>query len=158
MARKASKKRHRSKLSASSSPHFPMAISSQTPSGNELFFRQCAPIHRHYGGIVGSVSCGCTPSPANAEVAKTWRYNHRLTVPKLELPYHFLKHAQKVEEGEMSLLDCRGDWPTGVFLMQALAQSSYLQGKGECLSCAVRNAALAGCYQVIIFKPGPAGG
>lgn len=62
----------------------------------------------------------------------------------------FLKHVQDVSAGQLKLLDHRGDWPTGVFLMLALAQSSYLQGKGMCIDCAVQNAALAGCPEVIL--------
>lgn len=44
----------------------------------------------------------------------------------------------------------------GVFFMQTLPQSSYLQGRGECLHCAVENAALAGCAEVIACGGGRA--
>ena len=120
-----------------------------SPIGPDLFFIRSAPRERHYGGLVGQPSCGCTPK-GNEDLAKSWH----ICKTNLTKGTNIVRHPQEVYNNEIRLLDHRGDWPTGVFLMQALAQSSYLQGKGECVNCAVQNAALKGCLQVILCSNG----
>ena len=119
------------------------------PSGKGTFMSKYAAGSRHYGGLIGPKTCDCASNTSNPNLSTKWKYNDKLTIPKTKKPYRFLGHASAISSGEMIDLDYRGDWPTGVFYMQALPQSSYVQGKKQCLKCAIGSAAAAGCPQVI---------
>ena len=127
------------------------------PSGKGAFMSKHAAKSRHYGAIVGPQSCDCASNSSTHDLSKTWKYNDKLTIPKARKPDKFLRHASTISSGEMVVLDYRGDWPTGVFYMQALPQSSYVQGKKQCLKCAIQAAAAVGCPQVITCNDGTTG-
>lgn len=121
------------------------------PLGKEMnaFMSKYAAQSRHYGGVVGPTGCDCAADAPKPDLSKSWKYNDKLTIPKTKKPWKYLWHASTISSGEMVVLDCRSDWPTGIFYMQALPQSSYVQGKEQCLKCAIRSAASVGCPQVI---------
>lgn len=104
---------------------------------------------KHFGGMVGPVNCGCSPDRNKAKLTKDGKYGEGLKIVNRTFVGNSIEHTKRLAREKVSILWCSGDWPMGVFFMQTLPQSSYLQGRGECLHCAVENAALAGCAEVI---------
>jgi hypothetical protein len=104
---------------------------------------------KHFGGMVGPVNCGCSPDENKAKLTKEGKYGEGLKIANRTFVANSIEHTKQLGREKVSILWCSGDWAMGVFYMQTLPQSSYLQGRGECLHCAVENAALAGCAEVI---------
>jgi hypothetical protein len=65
----------------------------------DLFIRS-APRERHYGGLVGQPSCGCTPK-GDEDLAKTWN----ICKTNLKMGKNIVRHAQEVYNDEIRLLD-----------------------------------------------------
>ncbi len=103
------------------------------------------------------MSCGCSRDRNKAQLIKDGKYGEGLKIVNRTFVGNSIEHTKGLAREKISILWCSGDWAMGVFFMQTLPQSSYLQGRGECLHCAVENAALAGCAEVIACGGGPRG-
>ena len=99
--------------------------------------------------MIGPVHCGCSIDASKSKLIERWKYGEELKLKSRDYVGNSIEHTKQMSTKQLSILWRTGDWPIGVFLMQTLPQSSYLQGQGECLHCAVENAALAGCPEVI---------
>lgn len=104
---------------------------------------------KHFGGMVGPLSCGCSSDKNKAKLTKDGKYGVELKIDSHRSVGNSIEHTKRLGREKVSILWCSGDWAKGVFFMQTLPQSSYLQGRGECLHCAVENAVSAGCAEVI---------
>ena len=104
---------------------------------------------KHFGGLVGPVNCGCVADEIKGRLVQTNRYGNELKILNNSVVHNSIQHTKDLSKKCVSILWHTGDWPIGVLMMQILPHSSYLQGRGECLYCAVENAALAGCPEVI---------
>src|SRR5437764_1956509 len=106
-----------------------------------------------FGGIVGPAVCSCQGGPAEAnakgQLIKTWKLGKGLKINSRDFVNSSISHTNDMSTKKISILWRPGDWAMGCFFMQTLPQSSYLQGRGQCLYCAVEGAALAGCPEVI---------
>src|SRR5437762_9129271 len=106
-----------------------------------------------FGGIVGPAVCSCQGGLAEAnakgQLIKTWKLGKGLKINSRDFVNNSISHTNDMSTKKISILWRPGDWPMGCFLMQTLPQSSYLQGRGQCLYCAVEGVALAGCPEVI---------
>ena len=106
-----------------------------------------------FGGIVGPAVCPCQGGLAEAnakgQLIKTWKLGKGLKINSRDFVNNSISHTNDMSTKKISILWRPGDWAMGCFFMQTLPQSSYLQGRGQCLYCAVEGAALAGCPEVI---------
>jgi hypothetical protein len=106
-----------------------------------------------FGGIVGPAVCSCQGGLAEAnakgQLIKTWKLGKGLKITSRDFVGNSISHTNDMSTKKISILWRPGDWAMGCFFMQTLPQSSYLQGRGQCLHCAVEGAALAGCPEVI---------
>jgi hypothetical protein len=106
-----------------------------------------------FGGIVGPAACSCQGGLAEAnakgQLIKVWKLGKGLKISSREFVGNSISHTNNMSTKKISILWRPGDWAMGCFFMQTLPQSSYLQGRGQCLHCAVEGAALAGCPEVI---------
>lgn len=109
-----------------------------------------------FGGVLGPQVCACKgkPDPAKGQVTKKWKLGKGLGIETAEVVGNTIKHTQRIKTGNIHILWRPGDWAMGCFFMQILPQSSYLQGRDQCLYCAVEGAALAGCPEVIVCGGG----
>ena len=109
-----------------------------------------------FGGVVGPpvCSCGGVPNIHMGGLTKKWRLGPYINISSTNYIGNSIAHTQKHSTRQVAILWRPGDWIMGAFLMQILPQSSYLQGKAECLHCAVENAALYGCAEVIVCGGG----
>jgi hypothetical protein len=111
---------------------------------------------KHFGGMIGPITCGCSPDRNKAKLIRDGKYGEGLKIDNRIFVGNSIEHTKRLAREKLQILWCSGDWTMGVFFMQTLPQSSYLQGRGECLHCAVENAALAGCAEVIACGGGRA--
>ncbi|KAJ9499427.1 hypothetical protein H2202_005010 [Exophiala xenobiotica] len=104
-----------------------------------------------FGGIVGPAVCACgnTAVPAKGTLTAKMRLGAGLRINSEDTVGNSIKHTKRVKTDSIGVLWRPGDWAMGCFFMQILPQSSYLQGLGQCLYCAVEAAALFGCPEVI---------
>lgn len=105
-----------------------------------------------FGGVVGSAVCACRGVPdfqLKGQLIKNWKLGKGIKITNQNHVGNSIEHSREMSTKRVSILWRPGDWAMGCFFMQTLPQSSYLQGKGECLYCAVENAALVGCPEVI---------
>jgi hypothetical protein len=109
-----------------------------------------------FGGVVGPpvCSCGGVPNIHKGGLTKKWRLGPYINISSTNYIGNSIAHTRKHSTRQVAILWRPGDWIMGAFLMQILPQSSYLQGKAECLHCAVENAALYGCAEVIVCGGG----
>ncbi|KIX06869.1 uncharacterized protein Z518_04845 [Rhinocladiella mackenziei CBS 650.93] len=77
-----------------------------------------------------------------------------LKISSRDIVGNSIEHTIGMSAGKVAILWRPGDWVLGCFLMQTLPQSSYLQGRAQCLYCAVECAALTGCPEVIACGSG----
>jgi len=104
-----------------------------------------------FGGIVGAPICGCrgVADISKSELTKKWKLGSVIEITSRDYVGNTIAHTQDLSTKKLAILWRPGDWIMGCFLAQILPQSSYLQGRGECLYCAVEKAALYGCAEVI---------
>lgn len=104
-----------------------------------------------FGGIVGPVICKCKgiPDDKKGGLTKSWKLGPDLKIHSRDHVANSIAHTQQLSTKHVSVLWRPGDWLAGAFLMSVLPQSSYMQGKAECLHCAIETAALTGCAEVI---------
>jgi hypothetical protein len=109
-----------------------------------------------FGGVLGPQVCACKgkPDPAKGQVTKKWKLRKGLDIETAEVVGNSIKHTQRIKTGNIHILWRPGDWAMGCFFLQILPQSSYLQGRDQCVYCAVEGAALAGCPEVIFYGGG----
>jgi hypothetical protein len=109
-----------------------------------------------FGGVVGRPVCSCdgVPNIRKGELTKKWKLGPYINISRTEYVSNSIIHTQGHSTRQVAILWQPGDWMMGAFMMQILPQSSYLQGKAECLHCAVENAALYGCAEVIVCGGG----
>jgi hypothetical protein len=105
-----------------------------------------------FGGIVGPTTCLCRGTAdviTKGQLIKNWKLGNGLKIVSRDSIDNSIEHTKDMSTKKISILWRPGDWAMGCFLMQTLPQSSYMQGRGQCLYCAVESAALAGCPEVI---------
>lgn len=104
-----------------------------------------------FGGVVGSVVCKCrgVANIANGDLTKKWRLGSAIKISSRDYVANSISHTQELSTKTVGILWRPGDWMMGLYFNSVLPQSSYIQGRGECLYCAVENAALTGCPEVI---------
>ena len=129
------------------------------PYNSKADFRKGSPLfdamgeEKLFGGIVGPAACSCQGGLAEAnakgQLIKNWKLGKGLKISSRDFINNSVSHRGDMSTKKISILWRPGDWAMGCFFMQTLPQSSYLQGRGQCLHCAVEGAALVGCPEVI---------